>query len=347
MYDYFRKTLNTLSSIGLFLTLLIFILIACVLGGTILQNEAMARYHAVYGHAFGSLVVKLGLDHVFDSWWFLLSLGLAAANLLACLWQRYQVFCRRPGLLISHLAIILIFAGGIVRGLTAKHGYLALNAGEASGQFFTGENQAHNLPFWVRLKDFRVQYWKKEAHRFHVLRQADGRQTAADIEAGQEITLDSLGLKIKAAAFYPNFVMGHDGPATRDMARENPAMALIVYDGKKRIQKFVFANFPDFHGNSAEKNYQIRYEYIPGKIRQFESVLEIFDAEGSNFEKTISVNNPLKHRGWRFYQSGYDPKNPAFSSLQVARDPSVTVIYLAFILLPAGLAWSFWFSGEK
>ncbi len=85
-----------------------------------------------------------------------------------------------------------------------------------------------------------------------------------------------------------------------------------------------------------------RYESKPRKrIKQFKSLLEIIENGGSVKEDIIYVNKPLRWRGYTIYQSGYDPKDPKFSSLLVSRDPGVRVVYAGFVILPIGLFMTF------
>jgi cytochrome c biogenesis protein ResB len=49
------------------------------------------------------------------------------------------------------------------------------------------------------------------------------------------------------------------------------------------------------------------------------------------------VNRPLTFKGYTFYQSGYDPNDLSWTSLEVVRDPGVRLVYLGFILLIGGL----------
>lgn len=70
-------------------------------------------------------------------------------------------------------------------------------------------------------------------------------------------------------------------------------------------------------------------------------------AEVVKDEKTLasgrlSVNSPFQYGGYTFYQSGYDPRDPDFSSLQVSKDPGVPFVYAGFIILPFGLYLSFY-----
>ena len=53
------------------------------------------------------------------------------------------------------------------------------------------------------------------------------------------------------------------------------------------------------------------------------------------------MNKPLRWKGFTLYQAGYDPENPGYSSLLVSHDPGVPLVYAGFLLLTAGLIWTF------
>ena len=61
------------------------------------------------------------------------------------------------------------------------------------------------------------------------------------------------------------------------------------------------------------------------------STISIHD--GSDTEGTVSMNRIFKHRGYRFYQSGYDADGKG-STLYVSHDPiGIAVTYTGYILL--------------
>ena len=53
--------------------------------------------------------------------------------------------------------------------------------------------------------------------------------------------------------------------------------------------------------------------------------------------RTAAVNHPLKFNGYTFYQSGYNPNDPSWTSLEVVRDPGVPLVYGGFVSLICGL----------
>lgn len=52
-----------------------------------------------------------------------------------------------------------------------------------------------------------------------------------------------------------------------------------------------------------------------------------------------SVNRPCRYRGYRFYQSSYDPIGNAYSVLKVVRDPWLPVVWLGVSMLFIGACW--------
>jgi hypothetical protein len=96
-------------------------------------------------------------------------------------------------------------------------------------------------------------------------------------------------------------------------------------------------------------------EYYPGTQRpaSFKSKVSLEDpVKGVSRELIISMNEPLQHRGFKIYQSGYQlPQNgPEVSIFQVARDPGIPVKYAGSIVMILGVVIMFYmkkFSNPK
>lgn len=58
--------------------------------------------------------------------------------------------------------------------------------------------------------------------------------------------------------------------------------------------------------------------------------------------KEIRVNHPLQYKGYAFYQSGYNPKDPDWTGLEISRDPGLPLVYTGFLLLNAGVIMIFY-----
>lgn len=79
---------------------------------------------------------------------------------------------------------------------------------------------------------------------------------------------------------------------------------------------------------------EFNIEYYPGSMAasDYSSTVQLADADELSTH-TISMNNILKYRGYRFYQASYD-EDLKGSTLQVSYDPwGVTITYTGYILL--------------
>ena len=76
-----------------------------------------------------------------------------------------------------------------------------------------------------------------------------------------------------------------------------------------------------------------RTEYYSGTTTPMDYVSTITIHDGTNTEGKVSMNRIFKHRGYRFYQSGYDADGKG-STLYVSHDPiGIAVTYTGYILL--------------
>jgi len=80
-------------------------------------------------------------------------------------------------------------------------------------------------------------------------------------------------------------------------------------------------------------------------IDQFISHVRVVENGQTVLNKTVQMNDPLKYRGYTFYQSSYDVEADAasrYTVLSAKRDPGVGLIYLGFAMLTLGLVIVFY-----
>jgi cytochrome c biogenesis protein ResB len=53
--------------------------------------------------------------------------------------------------------------------------------------------------------------------------------------------------------------------------------------------------------------------------------------------RKISMNNPLKYRGYSLFQSSYVPGDPETTILSVRNDPGTPLVYAGFLIVIAGV----------
>ncbi len=113
-----------LSRTGTAVAVLAITVVLVAVGVFVGQNLPAEAYADRYGPTLGPLLVQLGLSSVFTSWYFLLAVTVFALSILACTFGRIARLVRagrgrlsRIGSLVTHLALVVIIAGGIVTAI--------------------------------------------------------------------------------------------------------------------------------------------------------------------------------------------------------------------------------------
>jgi len=71
---------------------------------------------------------------------------------------------------------------------------------------------------------------------------------------------------------------------------------------------------------------------------EFESDVQLTDTQrGLILMRKISMNNPLRYRGYSFFQSSYIPGQVETTILSVRNDPGTPIVYAGFLIVIAGL----------
>ncbi len=74
----------------------------------------------------------------------------------------------------------------------------------------------------------------------------------------------------------------------------------------------------------------------------FESDVELADPDqGVTLKRKISMNNPLKYRGFSLFQSSYIPGPTETTVLSVRKDPGVPLVYTGFLIVVGGIVAMF------
>ena len=71
------------------------------------------------------------------------------------------------------------------------------------------------------------------------------------------------------------------------------------------------------------------------KAKEYESLVQV----DHNQKVTISMNEPLKHKGWTFYQSGFEEEGEQITAsiLAVNKDPGRWIKYVGSFLIVVGI----------
>ena len=267
---------------------------------------------------------------VYGSVWFAALGALLAANIAACSARRLRTASAAS--LLIHSGIVLVILGSFASRALRFEGELPLRIGAESGRVYSG-NAVYQLPFSIRLEDFRLEYYGEPSGKITVRDQDGG--SGFPVREGTVIPLPARKAEIKVLKLARDFgLAGKNEVIDKSPYWHNPAAQVeVTLDGKKKIL-WLFANLPAMH--RGELPFSVSYGLENAHIKNFTSAVLVRPSGGAAFSAEISVNKPLKTGGYSVYQSSYDPAEAGYSLLTVARDRGLWVVYAGFAALLAG-----------
>lgn len=95
------------------------------------------------------------LDHIYGAWWFTLLWAIGVAAGIVYFLRRWVLSFY---VVLLHLSFVVILVGAALTHFTASGGMIHLRQGETATTYTDAEGESHELPFTVKLKQFRVDY---------------------------------------------------------------------------------------------------------------------------------------------------------------------------------------------
>jgi cytochrome c biogenesis protein len=272
--DYFRKELiPLLADLRLAIVLLLTIALFSVSGTVIEQGETLAFYQANYpedpalfGFLSWKVILTLGLDHVYRTWWFLALLILFGSSLTACTFTR-----QFPAL-----------------GAARKWKFyeqprqfqkLALSAELPSASI-------DRLSPLLQQKHYRI---FQEGNKLYARKGIIGRIGPIIVHASMLLILAGSIYGAMTGFFAQEMVPSGETFQIRNIFDAGPwAEPQIPKDWSVKVNRFWIDYTPN------------------GTIDQFYSDLSVLDQAGQEVDRqTIHVNKPLRHKGVTLYQADW------------------------------------------
>lgn len=264
----------------------------------------------------------------------------------------FRRLLRVPALLFVHAGCIFILAGAIWGSeaghkLRKKHfgidkiptGQMQIYEGYSDNRVILEDNRIRELPFYIRLKDFRIEYYKPGRLYIQARR---GDRWMFPVEIGTEFSLGLDFGTVKIIRVFENFQIAIDGES-RTVTDEpgpgsNPALEVRIEspDGKAAT-RYVFERFPG-HIDRDDELF-LSYERV---ISDYVSELQVIRNGEVVAEKDIEVNHPLHFGGYHFYQHSYDARAGQYTVLMVASDTGLASVYAGYLMLCVGVFWHLW-----
>ena len=223
-------------------------------------------------------------------------------------------------------------------------------------------DKAHGTKYKeIKLSCFVPDDYPAASNRLKIIQSKSGKQTFLFIKDNQIISttnwelnefynLEEMGLQLKIVNYFPSYSFkkkvvqrtgnheGHNhGPGEHV---GTPAIRIEVDGPRGKAEAWVLAQ------NQAvwylDRNFALLYESSGMAVKDYKSILRVVENGKTVKTKTIEVNDPLKHKGYVFYQSSYDPEGERYTGLQVTKNPGLAVVYTGFIILCVGVVFIFY-----
>jgi hypothetical protein len=357
-----------LGSFHLACSLLMLMLVVVVIGT--LQQRVMSLYDVQETYFFAlAFVVRLGPVPIPWPGGSLL-LGLLLVNLLVGGVVRMRKGTSTLGILISHLGIVLLLVGSFIEWTASSKGSMHLFEGESSDQFESYEHwelsifdvaspKEYVIPdaALAQAADGRARRFTSPDLPFDVV--ASGWARNATPEKSPSRDVGAEGYRIRALA-----------PDRKQAEANRPGLYVTVapHDGSAPVRTILLGResgrpFTPFSAAIGGKTWVVELQRqrwrLPFRIELTKTVSREhpgsdIPSEYSSYVRKIedgvaqdvhiTMNEPLRHRGYTFYQSNFrkaEDGRPAFSGLAVVRNPTDRVPLVACIVIAVGLLMHF------
>ena len=268
-----RQLLPVIADLRLAIVLLLAIALFSISGTVIEQGQSLAFYQANYpedpalfGFLSWKVLLTLGLDHVYRTWWFLSILILFGSSLTACTFTR-----QFPALKAARRWKFYDEPRNFTK--------LALSA----------ELDKGNLQSLTQLLEKRRYKVFKEGDTLYARKGIIGRIGPIVVHASMLIILAGAIWGALTGFMAQEMVASGNTFQVKNILDAGPLAApQITKDWSVRVNRFWIDYTPQ------------------GGINQFYSDLSVLDNQGKEVDKeTIYVNKPLRYRGVTFYQTDW------------------------------------------
>jgi hypothetical protein len=296
---------------------------------------------------------------VYQTPWFAFLLGLLGLNVLAAMLSRWPWSKHHVGFLAAHVGILLILSGSVVslyRGLDSS---MALYEGETSDRVSLVEPSLQiHVPGHGVSGTFAVRFEKQPPRPG---REARFQVPGSDVVLVARDYAPHVEVTEAVTAAGPRRAVTPRTPPAKEARRQ--AAVLLQVEGAAAKSEPTWVLWGErtgvaFGGEQASLAFRSPEAVLPFRVTllrfnnesypgsrmaaTYESTVRIDDRELGSFEALVSMNHPLHHRGYIFFQSSFVEGRPMISIFSVARAPGLPLVYLGTTLLGAGILWMFY-----
>lgn len=259
---------------------------------------------------------------------------------------------KNVSLALIHIAPVLIIIGGMIgseKGHQLQKKYLGIEKayygtmliyeGSESDKIYLDGNSFVQLPFSLKLRDFKVLYYQKDTL---YLDAGGGDIQSYDLGDDSSIVFED-GTRLEVVKRFDNLRVDLNGKDRQIIDKPGEglnyaAQVRIIYPNGKTITRYAFKS--GLVSGGAMSADHISYHRT---IRDYISSIDVIEDGKTIKTAEIEVNKPLHYGGYHFYQSSYDSKRGQYTVFSVHSDSGSMISYIGFIMLAVGIFWRFWF----
>ncbi|NTV05984.1 MAG: cytochrome c biogenesis protein [Chlorobiaceae bacterium] len=336
----FRNTpvVEWFGGIPLGLSLIFAIALLSLIGGIVPQGAVSS----------GSLAAQSGINHIFSSWPFALTIILFLANLgLSLSWKLVPFKMKNIQFILFHAGFWIALSCGIFGSSDLQRLIVPIEEGKASNLGYTMESDTpQHLPFSVFLHDFSLEEYPPQLllydpHSDKLLM----NKSQAIIEVRKGATASWMGLEVLVLDYIPFALPGQKGiPQPADRSTGIPYAKIRISAGSVQRETWISTGSPVLKPDAAALG-NLFLILVPGTPKSFRSAVTVQDNQSHEVMANLEVNKPVTFMDWKLYQMGYDEKAGRWSKLslvEVIRDPWLPAVYLGFFMIMAGNILFFW-----
>jgi hypothetical protein len=308
--------------------------------------------------------------------------GLLLINLISAHVYRFKLTWRKVGIFFTHIGLIMLLVGELLTGLWQEDYQMRLEEGvtknysesyrfnelaiiDATDPNFDdvvaipadvlagGDPVQHpKLPFRVVTKLFypnSMLQMRRDAPNAPPSPATTGRFAQQVVATPLPVTHKPNERNVPAA--FVELVGAEGSLGTWIVSPELPMSQRFDYAGRSwKISLRFERSYKPFNLTLLKFDHDL---YAGTNIpKNFSSRIRLTTPDGrDDREVLIYMNNPLRYSGLTFYQASFEEGNDKVTILQVVRNPSWLIPYIACAMMTFGLLWQFimhlWFFMEK
>lgn len=263
---------------------------------------------------------------------------------------------KKAGTIITHFGILLLLLGGIITSISSKEGFMLIEE---------GRNSASIASYYDKVLVFKTEKTRLQTNDFGSLKKGD-RLNISDLDIQILEQCENCGARAPSG-LYDNLQGLAENmelhPIALEMEKERNFAGLIldIKDKKNNDVSGTYIVMEDIPKNPIFKTSDGTLEILlerqkrplpfsltlkdfrkisyPGtdKAKEYESDLIIHDGDVF-WPVTISMNKPLRYKGYTFYQSSFEQRpDIEVTILSVVENKGRAFPYIATLIIFAGL----------